>query len=191
MREVACVLVITLGTIMTTRGELSLSRTGLALQMGANLAEATRLVLSQRLLANMKLPLMEMQYHVAPLQFACLLLGSFIFELRTADERVAALSAISSDPWPFALAGCLGLMLQVVGLMAVKAAGSVAVKLLGIARGAGLVLFEVLRGGATGRTPSTFQLSGCGADDSIFLVQCVVEPCPSSNPTPTSTPTAI
>lgn len=59
--EALCVLVITLGTIVATRGDLALSRLGVAMQLGANAAEALRLVLSQWLLANMKLPLFEMQ----------------------------------------------------------------------------------------------------------------------------------
>lgn len=171
--EVACVLVITLGTIVTTQGELSLSRFGLALQLSAVFAEASRLVLSQQLLANMKLPLMEMQYHVAPPQFACLLLASAVFELWNAADRQKAVAAVVADPAPFALAGVLGLLLQVVGLMAVKAAGSVAVKLLGIARNAGLVLFEVFRGGGD-RAPTHLQLAGYTASVGSFFVYTLV-----------------
>jgi hypothetical protein len=40
------------------------------------------------------------------------------------------LSAVASTPWPFVLAGLLGLLLQVVGLVAVKLTGSVTFKLL-------------------------------------------------------------
>lgn len=164
--EVACVMVITLGTLVTTRGELAASHFGLALQLSANFAEASRLVLSQRMLKNMSLPPLEMQYHVAPVQLLCLLAASVMFELHNEEHRSAALGAIRSTPMPFIVAGLLGLVLQVIGLLAVRAAGSVAVKLLGIARGAGLVLFEVLRGSsanggsANGGTPSPLQLAG-------------------------------
>lgn len=133
----ACVAVITMGTLVTTRGELALSRVGLALQLSANFAEASRLVLSQRLLSNVKLPLFEMQYHVAPTQLVCLLAAAAVIEFQDAVDRQAALNALHSHPLLFVWTGMLGLVLQVVGLLALRVAGSVAVKLLGIARGAG------------------------------------------------------
>ena len=168
-REAACVVVITLGSIFTTRGEIAASQTGLALQLGANLAEATRLVLSQQLLTNRKLPLMEMQYHVAPLQLLCLLAASAVFELRAASDRAAAHAALATAPFPFLGAGVLGLLLQVVGLLTVKVAGSVTVKLLGIARGAGLVLFEVVYSNGNSLAPSTSQLAGYTASVCGFV----------------------
>ena len=41
-----------------------------ASQLSANLAEASRVVISQQLLSTQQLPLVEMQYHVAPWQAA-------------------------------------------------------------------------------------------------------------------------
>jgi hypothetical protein len=173
--EVACVLVITAGTCVATRGEITLSRLGLALQLGANFCEASRLVLLQRLLKNMKLPLMEMQYHVAPTQLLCLLTAAACIELGSAAERERAHASIMAHGGRFFAAGALGLLLQVVGLFAVKAAGSVAVKLLGIARGAGLVLFEVLKGSSGGETPpSSVQLAGYSASVGGFVLYTLV-----------------
>jgi len=160
---------------MATNGELSASGFGVVIQLSANLCEATRLVLSQRILNTMKLPLMEMQYHVAPAQLACLMLATVYYELRTADDRAAALASMSAHPSRFALAATLGLVLQVVGLVAVQVAGSVAVKLLGIARGAGLVLYEVLLGSSTGdRAPNPLQLGGYMAAVGGFVVYTVL-----------------
>ena len=202
--EALCVLVITFGTLVATRGELTLSTVGVLIQLGANAAESFRLVLSQQLLANMKLPLFEMQYHVAPPQLLCLLvrtsclprashdaacrthtfatyalgpvsaspltgsvlsllltqLASALFEMRTASDRAVAAAALWANPLLFAMAGALGLLLQVVGLIAVKATGSVTFKLLGIARGAALVLFEVCTGATSRTPPTTVQLVG-------------------------------
>ena len=166
--EMACVMLLTLGTLVATRGDISLSALGLALQLGANFAEASRIVLAQRLLANMRLPLLEMQYHVAPFQLLCLLTTSFIFELRTPGARQIALDSLQKHPLPFAAAGMLGLLVQLAGLLAVKIAGSVAVKLLGIARGAALVLFEAFFADTTTR-PSTGQLGGYGASVCAFV----------------------
>ena len=64
----ACVLIICLGTMVASSGELSMAVLGVALQLGANLAEATRMVISQQLLAVVKLPQLEVQYHIAPSQ---------------------------------------------------------------------------------------------------------------------------
>jgi hypothetical protein len=61
--------------------------------------------------------------------------------------------------------------LQVAGLLAVKLAGSVALKLLGIARGAALVLFEVARAhdGTADTPPTLLQLGGYGASLGGFV----------------------
>ena len=172
--EALCVLVITLGTLVATRGDIAISRIGVAVQLGANGAEALRLVLSQQLLANMQLSLFEMQYHTAPPQLIFLLGASALLEMHSESARAAALSAVASTPWPFVLAGLLGLLLQVVGLVAVKLTGSVTFKLLSTARGAALVLFEVLTGGTGGKggdaPPSVVQLGGYVASLAGFCV---------------------
>mmetsp|Transcript_18159 Transcript_18159/g.46484 ORF Transcript_18159/g.46484 Transcript_18159/m.46484 type:complete len:326 (+) Transcript_18159:59-1036(+) len=169
LTEAFCVLVITLGTMIATHGDLALSTVGLAVQLGANAAEALRLVLSQQLLADMRLPLFELQYHVALPQLLCLLAASAIFEMHTEANRAAAAAAIAEHPQAFVVAGVLGQLLQVVGLIAVKVTGSVAFKLLGIARGAGLVLFEVIVHPEDAR-PGSLQLGGYVASIAGFVV---------------------
>ena len=168
--EVGCVALITLGTVVSVRGDLALSQLGLLLQLGANCAEAARIVLSQQLLASMKLPLLEMQFHVAPPQLLCLVIASAIFELRDPAARTAAMESLAAYPMPFAAAAILGLLLQVAGLLAVKIAGSVAVKLLGIARGAGLVLFEAVRATDPAKVPTPVQLGGYATSMGGFLL---------------------
>ncbi len=168
---IGCVLLITSGTLIAVRGELSLSRRGLALQLGANLSEACRIVLAQRLLSNLRLPLLEMQYHVAPYQFLCLVLASAALEFSAPDDRAAGAAAFARRPELFLGAGLLGFLLQVAGLLVVKVAGSVAVKLLGIVRGAALVVFEVVFGSVEpGREPlSPVQLAGYFASLAGFV----------------------
>ena len=75
------VLVICMGTAIAAQGDIALPPRGLALQLGANLAEALRVVLSQWLIAKQRLPLLEAQYHVAPSQAGCLLLASLALAL--------------------------------------------------------------------------------------------------------------
>ena len=62
----------------------------------------------------------------------------------------------------------LGLCVQLAGLMTVSIAGSVAVKLLGIARGAAIVLFEASFASADAQ-PGLAQLGGYGASVLGFL----------------------
>ena len=94
--------------------------------------------------------------------------------MNSESARAGAMSAVTSTPWPFVLAGLLGLLLQVVGLVAVKLTGSVTFKLLSVARGAALVLFEVLTGGTGGKgggaPPSVVQLGGYVASLAGFCV---------------------
>lgn len=170
LMEILCVIIITIGTAGTTRGEIALPPIGLALQLGANFAEAVRIVLSQQLLSDKRLPLLEMQYHVSPPQLVALLAAAAVFELRTPDDRQAALASLAANPLLFTLAGFLGFGLQIAGLLAVKIAGSVAVKLLGIARGAALVLFEsIVRTDAHSR-PSAVQACGYATSLGGFLL---------------------
>ena len=153
----ACVVLISLGTMIASSGVLSVGGLGLALQLGANFAEASRMVLSQQLLAARKLPLLELQYHIAPSQTACLLLAALQLELRDAASRAAALQAVAAHPLSFLLASNLGLALQVATLVVVRTSGPVTLKLLGIVRNAAVVLTEVMRGRAEGTTQ---QLAG-------------------------------
>ena len=136
-RLAACVMLICLGTMVASQGELAMAGVGVALQLGANLsgarrpprraanpgrpprpsptlphvaahrppralpsaatalrkhraprtssvwrAEAARMVLSQQLLASHKLPLLELQYHVAPSQASAAPLPPPSFRLR-------------------------------------------------------------------------------------------------------------
>lgn len=170
LAEMACVVIITIGTAGTTQGEMALSPLGLVLQLSANLAESVRIVLSQQLLADKRLPLFEMQYHVAVPQLLCLFAASAAVELREPSAREAALAALTAHPLTFAMAGALGLGLQAAGLLAVKIAGSVAVKLLGIARGASLVLFEAVRATDASQRPSVAQTCGYATSLSGFLL---------------------
>ncbi len=140
------VLVICMGTAIAAQGDIALPPRGLALQLGANLAEALRVVLSQWLIAKQRLPLLEAQYHVAPSQAGCLLLASLALELRDPASRAALVAAVAARPFAFLAVSALGLVLQFAGLLAIRVLGSVTMKLLGIARSAALVLFEVLRG---------------------------------------------
>jgi len=174
-----CVGSMCLGTAIAVQGELSLSRFGLLLQMGANLAEALRVVISQQLLTSLNLPLLDMQYYVAPWQALGLLLASLAFELHSPVERAAALSSVTANPAAFTLASVLGLALQAASLLVIKAAGSVTVKILGIARNSFLVIFQGLRGA---EQVSATQLLGHTCSSIAFVAYTRVRLAPTRQP---------
>lgn len=167
---VGCVLLMCCGTAVAARGEIALPRLGLLLQLLANLAEAVRVVLAQRLLsagAGAPLPLVEMVHHVAPYQSLCLLAASAAVELDSAEHRARAAAAVLGAPLAFLGASALGLGLQFGALLAIKVAGSVTMKLLGIARNGSLVLFQAARG-AEALAPR--QLGGHAASTCAFVI---------------------
>ena len=90
-------------------------------------------------------------------------------EFRDPADRAAAAASVAAHPMSFFAAGTLGLLVQLAGLLAVKCAGSVAVKLLGIARGAALVLFEAAFA-SEGARPAPGQLGGYGVSVAAFGV---------------------
>lgn len=146
---VGCVLLICVGTAVAARGELAISRIGVALQLSANLAEALRITASQRLMSSSQqrqLPLLELTYHVAPLQAACLVAASAALELREPAAAATALRAAAAAPYTFAAASVLGFALQLTSLFVIQAFGSLTMKLLTICRNGALVLFQAARG---------------------------------------------
>jgi hypothetical protein len=149
-----------------------MSSLGLFLQLSANLSEACRVVLSQRLLSGASsLPLIEMQYYVAPSQSLFLLAASAVVELCTPSDRAAAFRAVANHPLTFLCASGLGLGLQVGALIVIKVAGSVTMKLLGIGKNGALVLFQAARG-AESLLPH--QLAGHALSTGAFLVYSLV-----------------
>jgi hypothetical protein len=151
---------------------MGMSSLGLFLQLSANLSEACRVVLSQRLISGAaSLPLIEMQYHIAPWQSLCLLATSAAVELRTPADRAAAFSAVAGSPLVFMGASALGLGLQIGALLVIKAAGSVTMKLLGIFRNGALVLFEAARGA---EYLQSHQLAGHALSTGAFFLYTLV-----------------
>lgn len=149
-----------------------MSSLGLFLQLSANLSEACRVVLSQRLLSGAgALPLIEMQHHVAPWQSVFLLAASAAVELRTPSDRAAAFHTVASYPLIFACASGLGLGLQVGALLVIKVAGSVTMKLLGIGKNGALVLFQAARGA---ENLLSHQLAGHALSTVAFFVYSLV-----------------
>merc|ERR550537_960527 len=109
----------------------------------AETSEATRLALTQFLLQNLKFSVIESQYILAPASALSLIVASLLFEGRAmiADNSWAIVVA---HPLDFFLACTLGLAVNLLSMAVVKTTNSVTLKVLGTARGVGLVLYGIV-----------------------------------------------
>lgn len=78
--EFYIVLVICVGVAMTSVGELNFSMTGFVFQAAAIVAEASRLVLTNILLKQLKLDPLSSLYYIAPLCTVFISIAFFLFE---------------------------------------------------------------------------------------------------------------
>lgn len=136
------VLGICAGTAIASVGEMNFSPIGLGIMFMAELTEATRLVLTQYLLNNLKFGIIEGQYYLAPAGALCLFAASAMMEMTAILEK-GSLSLILQHPWMFLGAAFLGLGVQFLTFLVIQATGSVTLKVLGTARNAFLVVVSV------------------------------------------------
>ena len=137
------VLGMSLGTVVASLGEANFNLLGFLIMCCAETAEATRLVLTQRLLCNLRFGAFEGLYLMAPI-CALWMWGLACF---LEVPRVMAKGDFQriQDHFPiFCFAALLGFAVNVASFLVIKRTSSVMVKLLGTARNAGLVLFSAL-----------------------------------------------
>lgn len=142
-RVLLSVIAICVGTALATAGEGSFHPLGLMLMLGAEVSEATRLVLTQKLLQNFQFGVIEGQFYLAPLSALWLFGAASIHELPRA-LRTEAWSVPQQQPLLFCASACLGLAVSVSSFLVIKATGSVTLKVLGTARAAGLVVWSAV-----------------------------------------------
>ena len=138
-RVMLAVLGICAGTAAASIGEGSLNLLGLSLMLAAEVAEATRLVLTQRLLKNLKFGVIEGQYYMSPISAVWLFSAATITELPRALRRHALLIPLNA-PGLFLLSAFLGFAVNIATFLVIKSTNAVTLKVLGTARNAGLVL---------------------------------------------------
>lgn len=131
-----------MGTAIASVGEVNFSPMGLTVMFLAELTEATRLVLTQYLLTNLKFGIIEGQYFLAPAGALCLFAASAMLEFRTILDK-GGFYLILSHPWMFLGAAFLGLGIQFLTFLVIQTTGSVTLKVLGTARNAFLVVVSV------------------------------------------------
>ena len=164
-RRASCsVLVIGVGCAMSSIGEGHFHPVGVAFRSVGILAEATRLVLTQKLLKNHKLSIFESQFYLAPVGAAFLLCGAFFTELHSFESQ-EAWSVIMAHPGLFAASALLGVAASMLTFLVIKLTNSVTLKVINTARNAGFVLFTVV---VLGEHASTIQVFGYGISVAAF-----------------------
>jgi len=134
---------ICVGTAVASLGEGQLSSLGLLIMLLAEVSEAVRLVLAQKLLKNFKMGVIEGQFWMSPISSVWLFGGAAVLELPDI-LRTQAYLIPKAHPWHFALAASLGFCVNMAAFLVIKSTGSVMLKVLGTARNAGLVVFGAL-----------------------------------------------
>ena len=146
------------GTVISSFGEAHFNLTGFLIMCAAETSEATRLVLTQRLLCNLKFGAFEGLYLMAPI-CAAWMWGLALFlevpKLRASGD----LAKVAENGDVFLIAALLGFAVNVASFLVIKRTSSVMVKLLGTARNAGLVLLSAL---ALGEEVTAQQAVGYG-----------------------------
>jgi len=122
------VVALCVGTGIASAGEAHFNLTGLIIMFFAETCEATRLVLTQKLLTNLKFPALEGLYYMAPI---C---SFWMFGLATMVEMPSAFregkfSLVGEHPQLFALSFILGFLVNGASFLVIKRTSSVLLEL--------------------------------------------------------------
>lgn len=137
------VLGIAITTAANCAGAVEYTIYGLFLMFAAESFEAVRLVLTQKLLKNLKFSVVEGQYWLAPASCVTLVTFSLLTEWGSSESR-AKMSLVYENPGVFMASGLLGLMVNFSSFLVVKTTSSVTLKVLGTVRNAALIIFQVI-----------------------------------------------
>jgi len=142
----AAVLCISLGTAISSFGELNLNWTGLCLMLLSVYCEAMRLMLTQRMLQKLDFHVLEGLYFMAPASAIWMLvLAAFVELPRLQTHRV--LAALPQTWHLFVAASVLGFLVNVTSFLVIQRTNVVMLKLLAISRNSmvvfcGIMLFQ-------------------------------------------------
>lgn len=143
-KVVLSVLMISTGTAIASAGEANFNATGLVIMFCAETCEATRLVLTQKLLNNLRFGALEGLYWMAPICTLWMWALAAVWELPAALRRDAFAPLRGAYAPTVASAACLGFSVNMASFLVIKRTSSTMLKLLGTVRNAGLVLFSAV-----------------------------------------------
>mmetsp|Transcript_6149 Transcript_6149/g.6314 ORF Transcript_6149/g.6314 Transcript_6149/m.6314 type:complete len:381 (-) Transcript_6149:410-1552(-) len=137
--QLLVVMLICLGVILSTVGELRFSLTGFILQCAGILSESLRLTLADKFLKDLKLDALSTLYYVAPPSFAFISIGFVIFESALFPfERL-----YSSFAWVLLINGCTAFALNIASVLLISHTSAMTLTIGGLFKDVMLVAFSV------------------------------------------------
>uniref|UniRef100_A0A7S4DXF7 Sugar phosphate transporter domain-containing protein n=1 Tax=Lotharella globosa TaxID=91324 RepID=A0A7S4DXF7_9EUKA len=139
-KVLAAVGVIVLGTVLSGYGEMNFSIIGVCTMMGAQVSEAFRLVMSQKLLNNLKFDVLEGLCYITPAAAFWVLLAALFVEAPRMNWDT--LDLVKENWHFFVMSGMFAIGVNTINACVIKFTSSLMLKLLSTARAASLVLFN-------------------------------------------------
>jgi len=139
---VLSVLLITAGTAITCFYSSDFNLWGFLIMLGALLAEAIRLVLTQFFLKNLQFGVIQTQYLLSPASALWLFLASLIFEMPKMYARKDILILIE-NPFPFLMMTLTGVGMNFVSNLVIQFTSSLTMKILTTMRNVLLVFVGI------------------------------------------------
>eukprot|EP00466_Bigelowiella_natans_P012628 jgi/Bigna1/34532/e_gw1.6.216.1 len=136
------VLIISTGVVMSSYGEINFSIIGVLIMLCGQVAEALRLVFTQKLLKNLKFTVVESLCFITPAASMWVFIIALVVEFPRMDADT--LKLVRDNAHWFIIAGFLALGVNIINSVVIKFTGSLMMKLLATARNASLVLFNVI-----------------------------------------------
>lgn len=139
------IIVISVGTALTCTYSPNVSLIGLFVMFMSEVFEAIRLILTQFLLKDQKMGIVEGQYYLAPASTLWLLLGSFIFEYpKMVSNNFEGIDVIIANPSSFIFAALLGLVVNFLTYFVIQVTSALTLKVLGVARNVLVIVIGVI-----------------------------------------------
>ncbi len=136
------VVVICLGTFLSGYGEANFNIIGVTSMLSAQVAEALRLVFTQKILKNERLEVIEALYYVTPAAAFWVFLASLFLEFPAMGSDTLAI--VLDNKTTFLISGILAFGVNTINSIVIKITGSLMMKLLATTRNAALVVFNVV-----------------------------------------------
>lgn len=138
-----CVLLIVSGTLVEVKGQLQATATGLLLMMTSSVGEAIATVMSQKLLQNFKFNELETMYYLSLPSVLVLAVPAFVLEWPNMVQAERYLIFVE-HPLMLLTAALLGVGVNFLTLIVVRATSAVTVKILNTLRCIALVAIGVV-----------------------------------------------
>lgn len=126
---ILAIMIISFGTLLTCNYAPNASMFGLFIMLSSEIFEAIRLILTQFLLKNVNMSVIEGQYYLSPISACFLFFCSLIFEFPNMI-RDNSFEIVYNNPYHFIGAAVLGMIINYLGFFVIQVASSLSLKVL-------------------------------------------------------------